>query len=154
MLLLAGTLLATGAAHAGEAATARKASAVKSEPYRDAKAVGALAQGDKVEILATRGGWFRVKSANGNGWVRMLDIRRGQPRAGSVDSDGLLALASGRAGTGRVVASTGIRGLNEEELKAAHYDAAELARLDAYGVTQAEAVKQAVRSGLARREVE
>jgi len=79
-ILLAALLLAAPAAHAGETGAAVKADELKTEPFRDAKTVGKLAPGDKVEILKKDGGWFRVKSARGSGWVRMLSIRRGEAR--------------------------------------------------------------------------
>jgi len=120
-ILLAAVLLASPIAHAGESGAAVKTDELKAEPFRDAKTVGTLTTGDKVEILKKDGGWFQVKSGRGSGWVRMLSIRRGEARKASAGSEvaGLAGLASGRAGTGRVVATTGIRGLNEEELKAA-----------------------------------
>ena len=99
-ILLATFLLAASAIAAGEAGTALKTDDLKAEPFRDAKTVGSLSAGDKVEILKKQGGWFQVKSAKGSGWVRMLSIRRGEARKGSVDTAGVLGLASGRAGTG------------------------------------------------------
>src|SRR3989338_407499 len=110
-------LLLSGALHAAESGTALKADDLKTEPFRDAKTVAKLATGDKVDILKKDGGWLQVNSAKGKGWVRMLSIRKGDTRKGG-SASGLLALSSGRAGTGKVVATTGIRGLNEEELKA------------------------------------
>ncbi len=152
-LLIAG-LVATGTAFAGEAGTALKADDLKAEPFRDAKTVGSLATGDRVEILKKEGGWFQVKSAKGSGWVRMLSIRRGEARKGSGDAAGVLGLASGRAGTGTVVATTGIRGLNEEDLKAARYNEAELKKAESFAATQAEARKFAAEGKLVARKVE
>jgi len=90
-----------------------------------------------------------VKSAKGKGWVRMLSIRKGDARKGSGSASGVLALASGRAGTGKVVATTGIRGLNEEELKAARFDEEELKRAESYASSKAEAAKFATQGKLA-----
>ena len=45
---------------------------------------------------------------------------------------GVLAAASGRAGTGQVVSTTGIRGLSEEELKAAKFNESEVKTLEGY----------------------
>ena len=153
-LLLAMCLLAGGTALAGEAGTALKADDLKAEPFRDAKTVGSLTSGDSVEILKRQGGWFQVKSVKGDGWVRMLSVRRGEARKGGGDAAGLLGLASGRAGTGRVVATTGIRGLSEEELKAAKYDEAELKKAESFATTRADAQKFAAAGKLAARKVE
>lgn len=146
MLLLASTLV-TGVAWAGEAGTALKADELKAAPFRDAKTVGALASGDKLDILKQQGGWYQVKSPKGSGWVRMLSVRRGEVRRGS-QLAGLAGLATGRAGTGKVVATTGVRGLNEEDLKSARFDEAELKKMEANSVSKDEARKFAAQGQL------
>jgi hypothetical protein len=147
-------LLAAGTVAAGEGGTVLKADKLKAEPFRDAKVVGSLATGDNVEILNKQGGWYQVKSAKGGGWVHMLSIRRGEARKDNVDATGLLGLASGRAGTGHVVATTGIRGLSEEDLKAAKYNETELKKAESFGVTRAEATKFAAEGKLTARKVD
>jgi len=154
MAAVALALLAAGAALATETGTALKADQLKAEPFRDAKTVANLSAGDKVEILKRDGGWLQVKSAKGSGWVRMLSIRRGEARKGTGDAAGLLGLASGRAGTGNVVATTGIRGLSEEDLKAARFDAAQLTLAESYATGRAEAKKFAARGKLVARQVD
>lgn len=139
------------ATQAAESGTMLKADNLKAEPFRDAKTVATLATGDKVDILRKDGGWYRVKSAKGSGWVRMLSIRKGDAARGGSDASGLLGLASGRAGTGKVVATTGIRGLNEEELKAAKFDGKELERAESYAATKSDAAKFAAQGKLAAR---
>jgi hypothetical protein len=146
-------LLAVGTTLAGEAGTALKADDLKAEPFRDAKTLGSLTAGDNVEILNKQGGWFQVKSKKGSGWVRMLSIRRGEPRKGSGDAAGVLGLASGRAGTGKVVATTGIRGLSEEELKSAKYNEMELRKAESFAATEAEARRFAAEGKLVARKV-
>jgi len=141
-------LLLSGALHAAESGTTLKADDLKKEPFRDAKTVAKLATGDKVDILKKDGGWLQVNSAKGKGWVRMLSIRKGDTRKGG-SASGLLALSSGRAGTGKVVATTGIRGLNEEELKAAKFNEEELKRAESYASSKAEAAKFATQGKLA-----
>lgn len=153
-ILVATLLLAAGTALAGDGGSALKADALRAEPFRDAKVVGSLAPGDPVDILKKQGGWFQVKSAKGSGWVRMLSIRRGAARKGGGDVAGIVGLASGRAGTGRVVATTGIRGLSEEELKAAEYNEAEVKKAESYATTRADAQKFAASGKLAARKVE
>lgn len=144
-------LLLSGALHAAESGTALKRDDIKAEPFGDAKSVATLAVGDKVDILKKNGGWLQIKSAKGKGWVRMLSIRKGDARKGGSNASGLLGLASGRAGTGKVVATTGIRGLNEEELKAAKFDEAELKRAESYATGKSAAAKFAVQGKLTAR---
>lgn len=145
-----GALLALSA-HAAESGTALKADAIKAEPFNDAKTVATLTAGDKVEIVKKDGGWLQIKSAKGKGWVRMLSVRKGEARKGTGDAAGLLGLASGRAGTGKVVATTGIRGLNEEELKSAQFNATELQLAESYATGKAEAQKFAAQGKLVPR---
>jgi hypothetical protein len=144
-------LLLQSGAMAAESGTALKADAIRAEPFGDAKTVATLAKGDTVEILKKDGGWLQVKSAKGKGWVRMLSIRKGDAKKGSGEAEGLLSLASGRAGTGKVVATTGIRGLNEEELKAASFNAQELKLDESYAVSKADAQKFAKQGKLVAR---
>ncbi|HEX5337848.1 MAG TPA: SH3 domain-containing protein [Gallionella sp.] len=155
-ILLAGLLLAMSSAHAGESGAAIKSDDLKAEPFRDAKTVGTLATGDKVEILSKDGGWLQVKSPKGSGWVRMFSIRKGEARKASAGSEaaGLAGLASGRAGTGKVVATTGIRGLNEEELKAAKYDEKELKLAESFATSRADAQKFASQGKLVARQMD
>jgi len=155
LFFLVGALLWTiSAALAGDGGSALKADDLRAEPFRDAKAVGSLTAGDRVEILKKQGGWFQVKSAKGSGWVRMLSIRRGESRKGGGDAAGILGLASGRAGTGQVVATTGIRSLSEEELKAAKYNEVELKKAESYATTRADARQFATSGTLVARKVE
>jgi uncharacterized protein YgiM (DUF1202 family) len=151
---------AVGAAPATAAApietgTLLKAEQLKSEPFQDARALASLASGDKVQILQRQGGWFRVKASKSTGWVRMLSVRRGTAASASAaaDAGGLLALASGRAGTGKVVATTGIRGLDEEQLKAARYSESELALSDGYVTARADAANFAAAGKLGSRAI-
>lgn len=133
-------MLLVPSAYAAESGVAIKADELKAEPFRDARKVGSLAVGDKVDILKKDGGWLNVKSKKGSGWVRMLSVRKGGAATKSTaGASGLAGLASGRAGTGKVVATTGIRGLNEEELKAAKYDEGEVAAAESYATSRAEA---------------
>ncbi|MEO8331868.1 MAG: SH3 domain-containing protein [Gallionella sp.] len=146
-----GTLLLSGALYAAESGTALKGDEIKAGPFRDAKTVATLATGDKVDILKKDGGWLQINSARGKGWVRMLSIRKGDARKHSGDASGLLGLASGRAGTGKVVASTGIRGLNEEELKAAKFSEEEVKLTESYASGKSDAARFASQGKLVAR---
>ena len=145
------TLLAcaccTTTAWAGEAGTVLKSDAIKAAPFSDAKDVGAIRRGDTVDILKRQGGWYQVSSAKGNGWVRMLSVRKGEARKAN-EVTGLAGLASGRAGTGKVVATTGVRGLSEEELKAAQFNESEVNNMEAQTVSKDDARRFAAQGKL------
>lgn len=154
--ILFAILLAMPVAHAGQTGVMIKAGELKAEPFRDARTIGALAAGDKIEIFKKDGGWLQIKSAQGHGWVHMLSIRRGKARKTTAGGQvaGLAGLASGRAGTGRVIATTGIRGLNEEELKMAKYNETELKLAESYLTSKAEAQKFAAKGKLTVRKMD
>jgi hypothetical protein len=129
---------------------ALKDEAMLAKPRATSASVGRMAKGSSVEIVAKQGGWLQVKSGKTVGWVRLLSVR-----AGSGGGDDGLAGVAGVAGAvtqksdpSRVVAVAGVRGLNEEDLKGAKFNAEEIARLDRYAVSRAQATTFAERSGL------
>ncbi len=134
-----------------EPGTTRKATELREAPFRDAPVLGVLPRGDAVEIRHKRGGWYEVTSGELDGWVHMLSIRRARARRAAVDMGELAALATGRAGTGQVVSTTGIRGLSEKDMRLARYAEAELGKLDTYAVSHTQAKKFAREGGLAAR---
>ncbi|HOD28192.1 MAG TPA: hypothetical protein PKH03_03180 [Syntrophales bacterium] len=146
-VLLAVPLL-PGMTRAAETGQALKADVLRATPYSDARTTGAIVRGETLQILAKKGAWLNVKTAKrAGGWVRLLSVRRGTAGSGS-PARGVLDVASGRAGTGRIVATTGVRGLNEEELKGAQYNAAEVKKLDGYAQTPRQGEQFARRGGL------
>ncbi len=130
---------------AGESGVALKDDNLRKEPYSDAATSGAFKRNDKVEILEKKGAWLKVKVAGGSGWVRMLSVRRGEASKNN-EGKGVLNLASGRSGTGQVVATTGVRGLNEEELKAAKFNEAEIKQMESYAAS-ADSARQFAQAG-------
>ena len=130
---------------AGEAGTALKADVLRTEPFADAKTAGNLNKNDSVDILGKKGAWLQVKSKSASGWVRILSVKRG----GATSSGSSIAgIASGRAGTGKVVSTTGIRGLSAEELKAAKFNEDEIKKMESYQASRGDAQKFASAGGL------
>lgn len=135
---------------AQENGVALKADKLVAEPFADAKQVGTIAKGDALVILNKTGGWYQVKGARAQGWVRMLSVRRGEAGKSNAAKD-VAALSTGRAGTGQIVSTTGVRGLSEEELKAAKYDEKELKKAESFGVSRQDAASFALNGKLAAR---
>ena len=104
----------------GDAGTALKSDTLRAEPFADAKTVGSLAKNESIDILLKKGAWLQVKTKKSTGWVRLLSVKRGGATS-SNQVGGIASVASGRAGTGKVVSTTGIRGLSAEELKTAKF---------------------------------
>lgn len=120
-----------------------------SQPSASARVTASVPKGASVEILAKQGGWLRVKAGKSTGWIRLLSVRAGAGGLGRVGVGDVVGAATTRSDPTRVVAVAGLRGLNEEDLKQAQFNADELARLDALKVTAAQARSFAGQSGLA-----
>lgn len=141
------------AAVAQEPGTALKDDTLRAEPYADAKPVGSLKKGAAVTIVKRGTGWYEIKLGSVQGWVRMLSVRRGAAGQASTAGEvgGVAALATGRAGTGQIVSTTGVRGLSEKELKGAKFDEAQLKKAESFAVSVAEAKTFADRGALQAR---
>ncbi len=134
-----------GTSVASSKATAIKTDTLRAEPFADAKTVGNINKNDALEVLTKKGAWLRVKSKKSTGWVRLLSVKRGgASSSGSAVSD----IASGRSGTGRVVSTTGIRGLSAEELKAAKFNEEEMKKMESYQTSSGNAQSYARAGGL------
>ena len=124
-------LLLSNLSLAAESGSALKNDSIRFEPYADAKVTGTLNRGDKLDILTKKGAWLQVKTKKSTGWVRLLSVKRGSTSTINQTS-GVLAAASGRAGTGQVVSTTGIRGLSAQDLKAAKFNEVEVKTMESY----------------------
>jgi hypothetical protein len=155
MLTACAALLSMGVAHAQDTGTALKADDIKAEPFKDAKTVGQIAKGDRLAITGRQSGWLQIAAGSRKGWVRMLSVKRGA--AGQKDAakelGGVAGLATGRAGTGEVVSSTGVRGLDEADLKGAKFDEAQVASAESHAVSGAQAKAFAEQAKLAPQSV-
>jgi len=153
-IFLLAVSLFSGLLYAAESGTVLKADDIRREPFRDAKSVTTLAVGDAVSIIKQDGGWLQISKGKSRGWVRMLSIRRGDVRKGGTNAKGVLALTSGRAGTGKVVATTGIRGLTTEELKQAQFNEDEVKLAESYASSKVAAAQYAAQGKLVARRVD
>jgi len=120
-----------------------------SQPTASASVSASVTKGASVEILAKQGGWLRVTSGKSSGWIRLLSVRAVAGGLGGAGLGDVVGAATTRSDPSRVVAVAGLRGLNDEDLKRARFNADELARLDALKVTPSQARSFASQSGLA-----
>ncbi len=144
-MLVTGFCLLAPLVAMAETGSALKNDTIRKEPFADAKSAGSLTRGESLEILKKQGAWLQVKTKKTSGWVRLLSVKRGTSTGGS-QSAGVLAVASGRAGTGQVVSTTGVRGLSEDELKAAKFNETEISAMESY-TTSAETARQFASQG-------
>lgn len=137
-------------------ATVIRAVDLKAAPATDAATLAALGEQSKVEMLETKGGWSRVRTAAGaEGWVRMLALRyaaRGEAKQGDTGIVQLLNVA--RTGTSGTQVATGVRGLDPEQLKNAKPNPDELKRLRNYRASPDAAAAFAERGRLQAKQVD
>lgn len=119
--------------------TALKTDSLRAEPFADAKTAGNINRGDTLQILTKQGAWLKVKSKKNAGWVRILSVKRGAASSTTSSASDVLSMASGRAGTGNVVATTGVRGLSSEDLKSAKFNESEVKLMESQAQTSAQA---------------
>jgi len=124
-----------------------------SQPSATSKVTATAAKGASVTILAKRGGWLQVRSGRSSGWIRLLSVRAGAGGLGGAGLGDVVGAATTRSDPSRVVAVAGLRGLDDEDLKQAKFDGAELARMDAWDASATQARSFAARGGLAAAKV-
>lgn len=151
-LSVTGVAMAAGVAAAADTGILTRAETLRLKPFADAAAVAPAASGAKVDILARNGGWYQVKSAGKTGWVRMLSVRRSAAASGSSVA-GIAGVVSGRTGTGKVTTTTGVRGLDTEDLTTAAFDEAQIAKVEQYRVSRKDADAFAKQGKLTTRDV-
>src|SRR5216110_3249937 len=97
-----------------EPATLIRATELKKDPATDAATVVQLPENTAVEVLERAGGWTRVKSPKGEGWVKMLALRYGGTAKGG-ESGVSQVFNVARTGSSGTQVTTGVRGLDEQQ---------------------------------------
>lgn len=129
---------------------------LKAEPFLDAATVATLPARSAVTIVGRRGGWLRVESGKARGWVRLLHVSSQVPSGGSTTARELetaARVATGRAGTGNIVVTTGIRGLSEEQLREAQPNPEQVDSLERLAIDAPQASAYAAAHRLERRQI-
>ena len=136
-----------------EPATVIRATELKQEPATDAATVTALPENTAVETLERRGGWTRIKADAGEGWVRMLALRFGSTtKPGASGATQIYNVA--RTGSSGTQVTTGVRGLDAEQLANARPNPAELAKLQSFAADRNAAQEFAQQGKLTARPVD
>jgi Bacterial SH3 domain len=138
--------VASQLAIAGEPGLALKADQLRADAFNDAKVVGSLTANEKLEIMNKKGAWLQVKTSKQTGWVRLLSVKRQGPSGSAVA--GIAGVATGRSGTGKVVSTTGIRGLSADEIKSAPFSEPQISKMESYAVSADDAKRFANAGGL------
>ena len=97
--------------------TVSRASTLKAEPYFNATDTASVGVNAVVEIIERNGGWYRLKTTDGKlGWTRMSNVRLVESSQSSVFGKWAGLWQSGRSANTKAVATTGVRGLDEQDL--------------------------------------
>jgi len=121
---------------------------LRAQASASASVTGQVSRGTAVDIVARRGGWLQVRTPRAQGWVRLLSVRSGQGGAAGAGLGDVVGVATRRSDPSRVVSVAGVRGLTEDQLRQARFDADELARLDHHAASLSQARSHASKSGL------
>jgi len=148
ILIAAFALLSWTAARANERGIVIRAGDLFAEPFIDAAKLGPLTSNQPVTIIERRGGWLAVEVGGRRGWVRMLNVRL-EAAAGPVASTSAMRTGS----TGRTVA-TGVKGLDEVDIRNAAIDREQLAKLGELSVSAADARQHALQDNLKESKVD
>jgi len=147
-------LACCGAALAQDAGYAARSTELKQEPFSDSAGAGTLPERTQVKIVLRQGGWLKVESAAGSGWVRLLSIRTGSTEGTGGDS-GLKQLFNvARSGTSGTAVATGVRGLDKEQIQNAQPNTAELERMARFAASRSDAERFAGGARLAEQPID
>jgi len=110
------------------------------KPFKDAETVAELTATTAITILNRKGGWYEIKTADKQGWVRLTRVRLNRKNSANQESDSgigelLSSLATGRGKSSQDTTATAIKGLSEEELRNAEPDMDALNALDNFAVS-------------------
>jgi hypothetical protein len=138
-------LLCVAPAVAQETGFAVRQTEVKKEPFSDAETVGTLAEKSQLKVLSRQGGWAQIEAGAVSGWVRMLSIRMNSGQSSFVS--GLKSLFSvARTGSSGTTVTTGVRGLDKEQIQKATPNPEELKKLAGFAATKGDAERFAAES--------
>lgn len=113
---------------------------VKSAPDFASPTVATLNRNDAVRIAAQQGLWFQLDLDGTPGFVRVNDVR--MATSGSA-APSVRSAVSGKGGKGRATETATVRGLDENDLKVAAFDAEQIALMQSYRVDSATAASEA-----------
>jgi hypothetical protein len=115
---------------------------LQAQSQSDSTVLSTLPASSHLDVLQRKGAWSQVKTGtNQTGWVRMLNLRFDTTAAPAKSDGGPLSALTGLLTTGRTsntgTVTTGVKGLNEEDLKNAQPNQEELQKMEKLGVDKA-----------------
>lgn len=122
-------LACSGVAAAGDWVTTRDTE-LRVQPLSDGTVSGRLAANTALKVLQRRGGWYEISTtANGRGWLRMFHVRKTETGIAGMFQQAAAVIEGGRSVSRKAQATTGIRGVSEDDLRQSKPDFAAVDRL-------------------------
>lgn len=148
-----GMMMLSGTAFAAQSGVLIKTETLYSQPASSSTRLGSVSRGSAVSVIARQSGWMQVSNGKTQGWVRLLSVRTSGSVSSNSASDiaGMAQMATGKRQPGKIVATAGIRGLSEEDLKQAHFSEQGLKDLASYQLSASAAQSFAKQGKLTRR---
>jgi hypothetical protein len=127
-----------------------RAGDLKAKPFVDAATAGTVSANQQLNIVGQQGAWVQVEANGTTGWMRMMNVKRqsaqgsGRPpvRRASASAGSLFTGSSGKTVT------TGIKGVDDEDIKNSTPDMGQVAKMASLSVESAEATANARQNGL------
>lgn len=136
-LILIAISLPLAAQQAGYTARAVE---LKRQPQSDAEVLASLPAQTPIGVLSRQGAWMQVQAGAQTGWLRLLSVRMGAAGMARKGESGWTKMFNvARSGSSGAVTTTGVRGLGKDDIANARPNPAELAKLDAYMASEADA---------------
>ena len=89
----------------------RKATELREKPNAQSQVIAQLKESEEAQLLSFSGGWAKIKSKKNEGFVKIFFLKTLKP------STPLQANNELKSGSKRSIASSGIKGVSEENLK-------------------------------------
>jgi hypothetical protein len=129
---------------------------LKEAAASDSKTVATLPANTTVDLKKREGAWVQLGSGSDVGWAKLFDIRLASAQTAPAKGGGgglgeVLGLASGQRSAS---VTTGVRGLDEDQLAKAQPNPQEFQKLVAFQVTKEQGQQFAAAGKLTPREVE
>ena len=156
LLWLVPTLAIAAATPVTETGSTLRAADLKAKPFLDADTLVKLPERTEIQILTRQGAWMRVRTKDNKiGYIRLLQVRLNASDAmlatTRAPSARTVAVATPLPGGTAAMATTGVRGFSEEDLKASQPNKAEYDKMKSLAATPEQAIALAANEGLVAR---
>jgi hypothetical protein len=143
---------------AAQQVTLERDSPLYAAPRLEGAPVAQLKVGESGEVIGKQGAWLNLKTPAATGWLFSFNVRFPAQKADGPGEGAGTGAALGRVFGARrnvsVTSGIGVRGIEEEDLRQATFNAEQMKLLDGYVATREAAEERARATGLAPAKVD